>query len=251
MESAGDLELLRQNFTGPACPLTVTTEDLSTTSATHYTLPVLAAQGTQQSPVNILTSNSQSLEALQFEFIQPEQGFANVTFTGETVQLNYFQGGHITYGGEEYELLQVHFHTPSEHHVDGVTFPMEMHIVNRRLETEGVVPRYVVIAMLVKMGRSNDFIDGFVDMTPVAPEGAVAFDPSTVYLSDGFDMAATHQYFHYKGSLTTPPYTETVDWLVREDIQEASAEQIVCINVIEGDNARTLQNLGERSIALH
>jgi carbonic anhydrase len=117
----------------------------------------------------------------------------------------------------EYEVKQMHFHTPSEHLIDGMTFPMELHIVNQVPPVnQGDTPHYLVIAALFKMGKENKFISDFLNMPP--------------------------NFYHYQGSLTTAPYTESVNWFVLKRIIEASPEQIRAINKIEGDNARHIQN---------
>jgi carbonic anhydrase len=169
---------------------------------------------------------------------------------GATIELDFpTDGGSITYDGKDFNLLQLHFHTPSEHLIDGVTFPLAMHIVNRLEDDEGNgLPHYLVIAILFKMGESNHFISSFLEAVPKKPGTRTELEKSTVYLEELFPGRRMPHYYHYRGSLTTPPHTETVDWLVLKDVKEASPEQIETINTIEGDNARHVQALYGRAI---
>jgi carbonic anhydrase len=212
----------------------------------NYLLPGLD-HGLMQSPINILSSKS-------------EEGMHNITlnFTGEinkienlghTVQLDFEPGNTITADGITYEFKQIHFHTPSEHMIDGVTYPMEAHIVNVRENTTGP-PDYLVISMLFKMGEQNRFIDHFIDQIPENPQETADIDLNFVketQLMNDIQKAVTECY-HYRGSLTTPPFTESVFWLVHKEIFEASPEQIMRINEIEGDNARHIQSTNQRII---
>jgi carbonic anhydrase len=211
-----------------------------------YLIPGME-HGLVQSPINILSSRS-------------EDGMHNITlnFNGEinrienlghTVQLDFEPGNTITADGITYEFKQIHFHTPSEHMIDGITYPMEAHIVNMK-ENEGGTPDYLVISLLFKMGAENNFIKKFIDEIPNLPNSTRSIDLNAVkesQLSDNVEKVIQECY-HYKGSLTTPPYTESVYWLVHKEIFEASPEQIRTINEIEGDNARHIQAINDRKI---
>ncbi len=216
-------------------------------SGHHYALPGLD-HGLLQSPVNIL---SQETEAGKHHI---KFGGANeaeeVTNLGTTVELSFGRGSATEFDGKAYELLQLHFHTPAEHLIDGITYPMEVHLVHRRPgKTDSDPPAYVVIALLVRMGASNRFLAEFLDAIPTQPGQVVKLHD--VFLRDvspsSVDFDRMH-YYHYRGSLTTRPYTESVDWLVAKEIVEASPAQIQRINVLEGDNARHVQALYSREI---
>ena len=213
-----------------------------------YTLPGLD-HGLVQSPVNILSGNAvdgRHRVALHYDHTAPNF----IVNKGTTIELDFPKGGgSITYDGKDYDLLQLHFHTPSEHQVDGVTYPMSMHIVNRmREELADGLPHYLVIAILFKMGESNHFISTFLEAIPAKVGAGTALDPNVVYLDELFPGRKMPHYFHYRGSLTTPPHTETVDWMVLKHVKEASPEQIQRINAIEGDNARHVQALYGRPV---
>jgi carbonic anhydrase len=208
-----------------------------------YTLPGLS-HGLLQSPVNILSNAVEGGKheiALNLHHADPEL----LDNKGHTIELDFPRGASITFDGREYELKQLHFHTPSEHQIDGITYPMEVHVVNMiEPVDEKDPPRYLVMSFLYRMGQEDPFISSFLDQVP-SDEGSEELAPGTVDL-DGRD--AKYEYYHYRGSLTTPPYTETVDWLIVKEIQQASPEQIRRINLIEGDNARRVQALYGRKV---
>ena len=212
-----------------------------------YTLPGLE-HGLVQSPVNILSDDAvhgKHRVALHYDRTAPNF----ILNKGTTIELDFPIGASITYDGHDYDLLQLHFHTPSEHQIDGVTYPMSMHVVNRLAEepSDGK-PRYLAIAILFRMGVENDFISSFLEAIPSKPGTGAELEPGIVYLEELFPGCKMPHYYHYTGSLTTPPHTETVEWLVLKHVQEASPEQIMRINAIEGDNARHVQALYGRAV---
>ena len=224
-------------------------EDLMT-SSDEYLMPGMD-HGLLQSPINILSREAE------------EGGTHNITFNftgeinkvenlGHTVQLDFEPGNTITADGNTYEFKQLHFHTPSEHLVDGVTYPMEMHVVNiMPPQDEDDTPHYLVIAFLVKMGDENPFIKQFIDKIPEGADQVADVDLDAVKASPLMQKdpdELLNACYHYMGSLTTPPYTESVFWLVHKKIFEASPEQIMKINEIEGDNARHIQAVNQRKV---
>lgn len=213
-----------------------------------YALPGLD-HGLVQSPVNILSGHAVHRKhrvALHYDHTAPNF----IVNKGTTIELEFPKGGgSITYDGREYDLRQLHFHTPSEHQIDGVTFPMSMHIVNQmRAEDSDGRSHYLVIAILFKMGEANHFIGSFLEAVPTKTGATAELAPNKVYLEELFPGRELPHCFHYRGSLTTPPHTETVEWMVLKKVEEASPEQIRRINAIEGDNARHVQALYGRAI---
>jgi carbonic anhydrase len=215
-----------------------------------YILPGLE-HGLLQSPINILSFKEKTTEAheVTLHFQDEIEAVQNL---GHTVQLDFSEGSTISYDGLTYTFKQIHFHTPSEHLIDGITFPMEMHVVtNVPAEDKDDFPRYLVVGFLFKMGKANKFIDDFLNLIPKTEDTATPLESGTVKVRDvftGTEQRDVENYYHYRGSLTTPPYTETVEWFVYKDIIEASPEQIAAINVIQGDNARRIQGTFGRII---
>ncbi|MGB5701677.1 MAG: carbonic anhydrase family protein [Polyangiales bacterium] len=210
-----------------------------------YALPGLN-HGLLQSPVNIITSQAERGQhevALNLHHAEPSY----LENKGHTIQLDFPRGSSITFDGRDYELEQLHFHTPSEHQIDGITYPMEMHVVNMiEPKSEEEPPRYLVVSFLYKMGAEDPLITGFLAEVP-AGEGREEVKGGRVHITAG-DGDTDYDYYHYRGSLTTPPYTETVEWLIVKEIREASPEQIRRINLLEGNNARRVQALYGRKV---
>jgi len=208
-------------------------------------LPGLS-HGLLQSPVNILSSRAAGGHhevAINLHHAEPN----HLENKGSTIQLDFRPGSSVTFDGREYQLKQLHFHTPSEHQIDGITYPMEGHIVNTiEPKTPEDPTLYLVVSFLFRMGDEDSFITGFLDQVP-DEEGGEALEQGKVYLSPN-DRNPDYEYYHYRGSLTTPPYTETVDWLIVKEIQQASPEQIRRIHLLEGDNARRVQALYGRKV---
>ena len=219
-----------------------------------YTLPGLK-HGLLQSPVNILSEHS-------------EEGEHNVTFNfkdqinkvqnlGHTVQLEFEPGSTVHVDDKIFDFKQIHFHTPAEHLIDGITYPMEMHVVNTLAgQAEEDTTEYLVFSFLFKMGKENEFIKEFIGLIPGDKNESEDISTGTVNLRNLITYNPAYNpkevlksYFFYKGSLTTPPYTESVNWYVMKTIIDASPMQIQQINKIQGDNARRIQALYGRPVS--
>lgn len=224
-----------------------------------YILPDLD-HGLIQSPINIRSFKQEKTNTHEITFHYQDKIKA-VENLGHTVQLDFSAGSTISYEGLEYDFKQMHFHTPSEHLIDGMTFPMEMHIVTSiPAKNKNHPPRYLVIGILFKEGPSNKFIDEFLNLIPKTENSIIPLKAGMVKLDDLFSSAEVDDagdfyklhragnFYHYQGSLTTPPYTETVQWFVFKPINTASPEQIKTISTIEGNNARHIQGIFTRVI---
>ncbi len=214
-----------------------------------YIMPGLD-HGFEQSPINIISSTHESGKHHITLYFKDEVN--KIENLGHTVQLDFAEGSSIIQDDTSFAFKQCHFHTPSEHLIDGITFPMEMHIVNLMPnEDKNATPQYLVIGVLFKEGKENKFIADFLNAIPKKENETTTLKAGTVKLADLFGAISTkikRDYYHYKGSLTTPPYTESVRWYIAKHIFEASAEQIETINKIEGNNARHVQALYGRKI---
>ncbi|MGB3049866.1 MAG: carbonic anhydrase family protein [Polyangiales bacterium] len=221
------------------------TSGAESASGEYYALPGLE-HGLLQSPVNILSGEvDDRRHTIQFNL---GDGAGQVENLGHTVQLSFRKDVTVEFDGNTYEFMQLHFHTPSEHLIDGITYPMEIHFVHSRpgLSADDP-PNYLVVALLFRMGGSNRFLEEFLDAIPTEEgrsaelKGVMAED----VLGPDLDVESIH-FFHYRGSLTTPPYTESVHWMIAKEIIEAGQAQIQRIQLIEGDNARHVQRLQGR-----
>jgi carbonic anhydrase len=227
-----------------------TAPDAETEAQRGYVLPGLD-HGLSQSPINInSTADGTGKHSITLNFKDEVNKIENL---GHTVQLDFQEGSSITQDDTTFAFKQCHFHTPSEHLIDGMTFPMEMHIVNLMPnEDKDATPQYLVIGVLFKEGKENRFVADFLDAIPAEEGGSEDLPAGKVKLADLFGSIPKEvkgHYYNYKGSLTTPPYTESVRWYITKHIFEASAEQIEAINKIEGNNARHVQALYGRTVA--
>lgn len=230
--------------------ISATAPDAEVKKQQGYALPGLD-HGFEQSPINIIsTANDGGKHQITLFFKDEVNKIENL---GHTVQLDFKEGSTIMQDDTTFAFKQCHFHTPSEHLIDGMTFPMEMHIVNLMPnEDKNATPQYLVIGVLFKEGKENKFINDFLSSIPKEEHEATEVKAGTVKLADLFGTIPKEiqgNYYQYRGSLTTPPYTESVRWYIAKHIFEASAAQIEAINKIEGNNARHVQALYGRTVS--
>ena len=158
---------------------------------------------------------------------------------GKTIQADFAHGSYMTSGGKVFNLLQVHFHTPSEHTFSGKTYPLVAHFVHATDEGE-----LGVLGVLYEPGDSNAELQKIIDAAPKAKS-----EPKSV---TGVELDAAAmipdelEVYRYMGSLTTPPCSEGVHWHVVEDAVEASSRQIRAMESIMGMNARPVLPLNGR-----
>lgn len=160
---------------------------------------------------------------------------------GHTVQVNFEEGSSINFNGVQYDLLQVHFHTPSENILVGESYPMEAHFVHASKDG-----KLAVVAVLINEGKDSDFIQKIVDNMPHSKTDETLV--SGVHLN-GLDFIPDQAgHFGFKGSLTTPPCTEGVQWLMMKAQTTASKAQIEALNSVMKDNSRPVQPLHGRMV---
>lgn len=192
--------------------------------------------GRHQSPVNIMSQGLLSSHQLKFDYHPSQEVILN---NGHTVELVYEGGSFIDFDSSRFQLLQFHFHTPSEHLIDKKHYPLEMHLVHRSMDTT-----YMVIGVLFDYGEENDFLKGFLEDAPDSI-GQKAYQKA-------IDITDLHPddkgYYYYMGSFTTPPCTEGVRWILRKEPLLASMEQVKMIQSIEGENFRPDQELNGRQV---
>jgi len=211
-----------------------------------YALPGLD-HGLLQSPINIVTKDLQ--DGMHKVSTYYKSSKETVAYLGHTVQVEYDPGSIVIFDDKPYDFKQFHFHTPSEHHIDGITYPLEMHMVHTcsQDEPDEGKPHYLVISILFKEGEENEFLNEFLSEIP-KNEGEV-FELPDKFLDIG-DLLdhEVDDFYYYLGSLTTPPFTESVNWSILKKIYEALPEQIRKINLLEGNNARHIQAVYGREI---
>jgi carbonic anhydrase len=173
-------------------------------------------------------------------------------------QINVPEGScNVVLGGERFDLVQIHFHSPSEHVINNVRFPMEAHLVFKSHENS---TRPLVIALLLHNGDTkNVILEEALHKAPfVAKEGVPLDNPiplkSLLVQKTTMQRGSSEFFYLYPGSLTTPPCSEPVVWLVKhpisaqtESITSDQLHRFLSLSEIPG-NARDIQPENERSI---
>ncbi|QLI82935.1 carbonic anhydrase family protein [Chitinibacter fontanus] len=199
----------------------------------------LCKSGTQQSPINITEAYSQALERIQFSY-QPSK--LNIQNNGHTIQLNYDPGSFITVGTDKYQLLQFHFHTPSEEAIGGKRYPMVAHLVHKN-----EAGQLAVVALLINQGKDdNPLFNQFWAKLPTEHKETRIFDD--IQYNVASLLPGNQSYWTFMGSLTTPPCSEGVRWFVLKNPLNISAKQIARFKREFAMNARPLQSLFDRAV---
>lgn len=193
--------------------------------------------GSQQSPVDISPVIRAQLPRLDIKW--PSQADTIVN-NGHTIQLNFAPGGRLALGNDSYDLLQVHFHRPSEHLIGGKNFPMEAHFVHRN-----AAGNLAVVGVLMSAGRRNAAFTRVAATMPGKKGPAVKADPA---FNPRKLLPGKLGYYRYPGSLTTPPCSETVEWLVLANPITVAADDIAAFAKLYPMNARPVQQANRRAV---
>jgi len=186
--------------------------------------------GNRQSPIDLRDGIKVDLEQIVFDY-QPSS--FNEIDNGHTVQVNVAGGNFLTVGGTTYELQQFHFHRPSEERVNGKGTEMVVHMVHKSYDG-----KTAVLAVLLERGAANPMIQTVWNNLPL--EKLTTVTPSIV-LDVNEILPARRDYFTYMGSLTEPPCTENVLWIVMKQPMTASPQQMALFSRLYPFNARPVQ----------
>lgn len=195
--------------------------------------------GTQQSPIAIDAAVEARLAPLQFSWARRADTLVN---NGHTIQLNFSDGGALEVGADLYKLVQFHFHHPSEHLIHDKGFPMEVHFVHRAASGS-----LGVVGVLMTVGKPNPVFAQIAAAMPAAVGATVAAGPG---IDPSGLLPQGHGYYRYSGSLTTPPCSETVDWMLLTDPIEVAEADVDAFAKLYPLNARPAQKL-DRRFVLH
>jgi len=194
--------------------------------------------GKSQSPIDIKQMTDEKLAPLYFEY---SPGGYRVVNNGHAVQVDFNAGSRMTIQGHAYDLKQVHFHTPSENHVAGKAYPMEAHFVHA--DAKG---NLAVVAVMFENGAANAWLDSIAKSIPAKADSEHAL-PKPVAATNL--LPSNREYYSFDGSLTTPPCSEGVRWLVMKNPVTATPREIALIHAAIGhDNARPVQPLNTRVV---
>ncbi|MCL2590029.1 MAG: carbonic anhydrase [Betaproteobacteria bacterium] len=195
--------------------------------------------GVNQTPINIEGALNAGVKPLKLHYKNGSQTIVN---NGHTVQVNVAAGNTLNLDDKTFELQQFHFHTPSENLVNGKSFPLEAHFVYKNSEGE-----LAVLALMFKEGKTvNKQLEEIWKVMPKEKGEPVALAKEV----DVQALLPKHRaYYRFSGSLTTPPCTEGVRWLVLKDALSISKEQVEQFSaVVHHHNNRPVQPLYGRVI---
>jgi carbonic anhydrase len=199
---------------------------------------MLCEKGKNQSPINIHKSMKVHARPLHINYKMPPISLIN---NGHSIQANVQEGDFIRLDGEEFTLQQFHFHSPSENTINGKSFPLEAHFVN--MDADGEI---AVVAVMFEIGKANPAL---TQISRQLPDDI----GETVVLKQKVDikrlLPESLAHYRYTGSLTTPPCTEGVRWMVVKQPLTLSTEQLTWFtSAINHANNRPLQDLHGRVV---
>jgi len=197
--------------------------------------------GNQQSPIDIISADAVEADVgkIRFDYHKSKLRIIN---NGHTIQVNIEPGSSIGIDGEKFDLLQLHFHTPSEHMINSRHLDMEAHFVHKNSAGQ-----LAVIGVMMDKGRGHIALQSIWDHAPseVNKEvmvDRVMFDPASLLPGDA------DEFYRYQGSLTTPPCSEIVNWFVLKNTINVSDHQVSQFAHAIGENARPVQALHRRFV---
>ena len=186
--------------------------------------------GNRQSPIDIRDGMKVELEQISFDY---HPSSFSVVDNGHTVQVGVSGGNYITVQNRMFELQQFHFHRPSEERINGKAFEMVVHLVHR--DAEG---RQAVLALLLERGAPQATIQTVWNNLPL--EKFETMQP-TILLDPAEMLPARRDYYTYMGSMTEPPCSEGVLWMVMKQPVQASPAQMALFSRLYPLNARPIQ----------
>jgi carbonic anhydrase len=194
--------------------------------------------GKLQSPIDIHGAKPANLPPIKFNY-QPSA--LNIIDNGHTIQVNYAPGSFIVVGGVRWELVQFHFHHPSEEKIDGKAHEMVAHLVHKNAEG-----KLAVVAVLIDKGGASELIDTLWKNIPHEKDKENSVASTTIDVAKL--LPENRDYYTFQGSLTTPPCSEGVTWFVLKAPVKIADGEIAAFAKIYPSNARPVQPLNGRTI---
>eukprot|EP00456_Euglypha_rotunda_P093243 TRINITY_DN983_c0_g1_i7.p1 TRINITY_DN983_c0_g1~~TRINITY_DN983_c0_g1_i7.p1 ORF type:complete len:490 (+),score=50.75 TRINITY_DN983_c0_g1_i7:105-1574(+) len=213
----------------------------------------------RQSPVDLLSEKAKKKDTLAFkeQYDATTDGavennrhtlVAIVRVANEGGRTQRLTGGPL---GDDYELLQFHYHTPSEHLLEGVEYPLEIHLVHKSLTNPN---DYAVLGFMFDISRDykSPVLEDLMKASKQMESSNRTSISWTIPLADALlPKDQTNEYFNYLGSLTTPPCSEVVNWFVMTTPLHASPEQLDYFRNLLGVNSRPVLDIGNRVVTLY
>jgi carbonic anhydrase len=198
----------------------------------------LCEQGRNQSPVNISQTKMTDLSPLAFDYT----GLITRLHNQEgQIRADYAAGSSLTVAGEAFALEYLSFHAPSEHQVEGQNFPLEVQLVHRNSQGQ-----QLILAVLYDLGEENPALHRLWQQLPQEANTTVGM--ASRVRAEQF-LPQNHAYYRVNGSLTSPPCSEGVLWLIMQEHGSLSEEQVQQFQALLGENnSRPVQALNARII---
>jgi len=198
----------------------------------------VCGRGRAQSPIDVVLTQPRALPGLEVRYRFGQPRLAN---DGHTLRLRFADGGHLIIGTQRFRLQQIHFHSPGGDKVRGEEFPMAAHYLHR-----GSDGSLLSLVVFFRIGHENPLLARLLDTMPApdSRERPVAADR----LDRDAAIPVRRGYYAYRGSLTAPPCTEGVRWLLLKEALELSADQLARYRHAFADNARATQPLYGRIV---
>jgi carbonic anhydrase len=194
--------------------------------------------GLNQSPINITNVLDAKLPPLSPEYGSKSKNIVN---NGHTIQVNMTPGSTFKIDGKTFELKQFHFHSPSENHIEGKSFPLEAHFVN--LDKDGNI---AVVALMFEEGKANETLEKVWSKMPTKEGESNVLELANIANEL---LPEDKHYYRFNGSLTTPPCTEGVRWFVLKTPATVSKGQVEKFHhTMHHDNNRPIQPIDARII---
>jgi carbonic anhydrase len=194
--------------------------------------------GKRQSPIDIRGGIKVDLDPIRFDY---RNTLFRITDNGHTVQVDVAEGNTITVTGRSYQLQHLQFHRPSEVRINGKPFDMAVHLVHKDYDDN-----LAIIAVLLEKGDEHPVIQTLWNHLPL--EVGMGVTPPDAAIDLAKLLPAGRAYYTHMGSLTTPPCTENVTWMVFKEAVQISPEQSSIFARLYPNNARPVQPAHDRLI---
>lgn len=198
------------------------------------------ATGKTQSPIDIFASRTnQKLPKLKFNY--RHANINKIANHGHSLHFYFGSNSTLTYNNTVYTLVQLHAHEPAEHTMNGVRYPLELHFVHQAADHS-----HLVVTVFVEESKENSYFEKMAILKQLAKNGNqntnISFNPEQLYPHN-------RSYYRYTGSLTTPPCSESVTWILfRQPITLSKAEIEDISHYLAKNNNRPIQPLNNRII---
>lgn len=198
----------------------------------------LCEAGKNQSPIDITDLIDAQLEDIELNYKSTPHEIVN---NGHTIQANFKSDDHLIVDGQSFELKQIHFHSPSENTINGKSFPLEAHLVHADMDGN-----LAVVGVMFEKGKKNPWIE---QLWAEIPQNEHEHQALKAPLAINEILPDNKDYYRFNGSLTTPPCSEGVRWLVMKNALQISTNQVKSFSsLFPHDTNRPLQARNARPV---